>query len=148
MLLVPPLDIGATDIKDFALRYDLDEWKLDPGCWNNNNLIYKEFMRKNMGSAERSRNLGGHGRARGMLVWTNRPPPSGEDWCIYSAGTVSLVSWRVAHSDTHMFHICIFIRFERSLSYSPASDYTYEMVKRSPHSSCWCVLKRRGQRER
>lgn len=36
MLLVPPLDIGATDIKDFAQRYGIDEW----------NILYKEIMKR------------------------------------------------------------------------------------------------------
>jgi hypothetical protein len=31
-------------------------------------------------------------------IWTNRPPPSGEDRCVYPVGTVSSVSWRVAHT--------------------------------------------------
>lgn len=36
MLLVPPLDIGATDIKDFAERYGIDEW----------NTLYKEIKER------------------------------------------------------------------------------------------------------
>ena len=36
MLLVPPLDTGATDIKDFAYRYEIDEW----------NILYKEIMER------------------------------------------------------------------------------------------------------
>ena len=31
-------------------------------------------------------------------IWTNRPPPSGEDRCVYPVGTASSVSWRVAHT--------------------------------------------------
>ena len=30
-------------------------------------------------------------------VWTNRPPPSGEDGHVYPAGTASSVSWRMTH---------------------------------------------------
>ena len=43
-----------------------------------------------------------HPDERCRPVWTNRPPPSGEDWCVYPAGTVSSVScsWRVAHTHT------------------------------------------------
>ena len=33
-------------------------------------------------------------------IWTNRPPPSGEDRCVYPVGTASSVSWRVAHTHT------------------------------------------------
>ena len=42
LLLVPPLNKGATDIKDFANRYDIEEWKFlyteimkiwEPGNW-------------------------------------------------------------------------------------------------------------------
>ena len=36
MLLVPPLGTGATDIKDFADTYGIDEW----------NLLYKEIMKR------------------------------------------------------------------------------------------------------
>jgi len=36
MLLVPPLDIGATDIKDFAERHGIDEW----------NVLYQEIMKR------------------------------------------------------------------------------------------------------
>lgn len=36
MLLVPPLKIGATDIKDFANRYEIDEW----------NILYGEIMKR------------------------------------------------------------------------------------------------------
>ena len=31
-------------------------------------------------------------------VWTNRPPPSGEDGHVYPAGTASSVSWRITHT--------------------------------------------------
>ena len=34
-------------------------------------------------------------------VWTNRPPPSGEDGHVYPAGTASSVSWRMTHTHTH-----------------------------------------------
>ena len=36
MLLVPPLDIGATDIKDFAERHGIDAW----------NTLYKEIKER------------------------------------------------------------------------------------------------------
>ena len=31
-------------------------------------------------------------------IWTNRPPPAGEDGYVYPVGTASSVSWRVAHT--------------------------------------------------
>lgn len=36
MLLVPPLRIGATDIKDFADKYGIKEW----------NILYEEIMKR------------------------------------------------------------------------------------------------------
>ena len=68
-------------------------------------------------------------------VWTNRPPPSGEDWCVYPAGTVSSASWRVAHTHTHRdYHIARRRDFTRSIDASARSSTNRNIVTEGSRS--------------